>query len=74
VDNVLSGADNGSVVLLHDGLPGTLAAVPQIITALKNEGLAPGKIVPSSTPAPGFYDATNNTYDSTANVSVVPFS
>lgn len=38
VERVVSHAKNGSVILMHEGKPHTLAALPQIIEKLKSEG------------------------------------
>lgn len=38
VSRVLKGTINGSVILLHDDYPETVAALPRIIAALKREG------------------------------------
>jgi peptidoglycan/xylan/chitin deacetylase (PgdA/CDA1 family) len=40
----------GGFVLMHDGYPNTLAAVPKIAAGLASRGLCAGRIVPSSTP------------------------
>ena len=38
VDRVLKGTFNGSVILLHDDYPETVAALPRILSALKRQG------------------------------------
>jgi peptidoglycan/xylan/chitin deacetylase (PgdA/CDA1 family) len=35
-----TGAMNGTIILLHDGVPATLVALPQIITTLQQHGYA----------------------------------
>ncbi|MER6913575.1 polysaccharide deacetylase family protein [Streptomyces sp. NPDC000594] len=40
----------GGIVLLHDGLPATLTAIPAIVRGLAERGLCPGRIVHSPTP------------------------
>lgn len=37
-------ASDGDVVLLHDGYPATVAAVPTVVRMLAERGLAPGRI------------------------------
>ena len=38
VNRILSRAENGSIILLHDDRPGTVTALPRIIAALKQDG------------------------------------
>lgn len=38
VDRIVSHAKDGSIILMHEGKPETLAALPQIIEKLKSEG------------------------------------
>lgn len=38
VDRVLRRVENGSIILLHDGQPATVAALPRILEALKRDG------------------------------------
>lgn len=40
----------GGIILMHDGLPTTLAAIPKIVQGLAERGLCPGRIVYSPTP------------------------
>lgn len=40
----------GGIILLHDGLQTTLAAIPKIVDGLAERGLCAGKIVRSATP------------------------
>lgn len=40
----------GGVVLLHDGYPNTIAAIPAIASGLASRGLCAGRIVPSTMP------------------------
>ena len=40
----------GGFILMHDGYPNTISAVPQIAAMLKSKGLCAGKIVTSTTP------------------------
>ncbi|MEY2468930.1 MAG: hypothetical protein QOF21_1628 [Actinomycetota bacterium] len=40
----------GGFVLMHDGYPNTIAAVPGIASGLAKRGLCAGRIVPSATP------------------------
>src|SRR5262249_42422468 len=47
---VLANVRDGSIILVHDGHPNTLTALPRIIAGLKAKGLAPGRILPSATP------------------------
>jgi len=37
-NRILSRVKNGSIILLHTGIKNTIAALPEILTALKNEG------------------------------------
>lgn len=52
----------GGFILMHDGYPNTIAAVPGIAAMLKARGLCAGKIVTSSTPTVAWegltFDAT----------------
>ena len=41
---------SGGFVLMHDGYPNTIAAVPAIAAGLAKRGLCAGRIVPSATP------------------------
>lgn len=43
-------AKAGDFVLMHDGYPNTISAIPQIAADLKARGLCAGKIVTSTTP------------------------
>jgi peptidoglycan/xylan/chitin deacetylase (PgdA/CDA1 family) len=38
----------GGIILMHDGFPNTVKAVPLILSGLASRGLRPGKIVPTS--------------------------
>jgi len=38
VNRVLRRVENGSIILLHDDLPATVAALPRILTALERDG------------------------------------
>jgi len=38
VDRIVRRTENGSILLLHDGNPATVEALPRILTALKREG------------------------------------
>ncbi|SCE38713.1 Polysaccharide deacetylase [Streptomyces sp. OspMP-M43] len=40
----------GGIILMHDGLPTTLAAIPKIVQGLAERGVCPGRIVYSPTP------------------------
>lgn len=52
----------GGFILMHDGYPNTITAVPQIAAMLKSKGLCAGKIVTSTTPTQAWeglsFDAT----------------
>ncbi|MBW4720660.1 polysaccharide deacetylase family protein [Saccharothrix obliqua] len=47
-----TGAEAGDVVLMHDGYPATVAAVPLIVRGLKDKGLCPGRILNGRAIAP----------------------
>ena len=40
----------GGIILLHEGYATTLAAIPQIVNGLADQGLCAGKVVPTETP------------------------
>jgi peptidoglycan/xylan/chitin deacetylase (PgdA/CDA1 family) len=56
VSGVLANVHDQSVVLMHDGHPNTLAAIPGILSGLRSMGLCPGKIVPDPTNADHQFD------------------
>jgi hypothetical protein len=43
-------AKPGDVILFHDGLANTLAALPVILAHFQSEGLLAGELIPSKTP------------------------
>ncbi|GAA4249342.1 polysaccharide deacetylase family protein [Dactylosporangium darangshiense] len=50
-DEIVAAADSltaGQVMLMHDGYPSTVAAVPHIVARLRERGLCPGMISPST--------------------------
>jgi len=49
VDNALE-VEPGGIILLHEGYATTLAAIPQIVNGLADQGLCAGKVVPTETP------------------------
>jgi peptidoglycan/xylan/chitin deacetylase (PgdA/CDA1 family) len=49
VRRALDGARAGSVVLFHDRMPNSVAAVPAVVDGLRTRGLCPGVIRPSAT-------------------------
>ncbi|MET7396513.1 polysaccharide deacetylase family protein [Dactylosporangium sp. NPDC005572] len=56
-DRIVAAADElepGGVLLMHDGYPATVAAVPRIVAGLRARGLEPGMICASSGRAVGF--------------------
>lgn len=40
VESILSGTESGSIIVMHDGKPGTLSALPQIVGRLRAKGLS----------------------------------
>ena len=48
VENLIKAAaavEDGGIILLHDGWPNTVAAIPAMVNDLRARGLCPGKIV-----------------------------
>jgi len=67
VSNVLANSHDQAIILMHDGYPNTLNAIPQIVAGLQAKGLCAGKIVPS-------WDAPiNNPWGYPMFVVVAPF-
>jgi peptidoglycan/xylan/chitin deacetylase (PgdA/CDA1 family) len=56
VSRFMATARDQAVILMHDGYPNTLAAIPQILAGMKSEGLCPGRIVPDPTNADNQFD------------------
>ena len=67
VDGALANAHDQAIILMHDGYPNTLAAIPQIAAGLTAKGLCPGKIVQS------WDNPINNLWGYPMYVNVVPF-
>jgi peptidoglycan/xylan/chitin deacetylase (PgdA/CDA1 family) len=67
VSGVLANSHDQSIILMHDGYPNTLAAIPQILAGLKTRGLCPGNIVQS------WDSPINNQWGFPMFVNVVPF-
>jgi peptidoglycan/xylan/chitin deacetylase (PgdA/CDA1 family) len=50
-DDIVAAAESltdGQIILLHDGYPATLSAIPRIVAALRSRGLHPGMISPTT--------------------------
>ena len=50
-ETVVEKARAGDLILLHDGLAGTVEAVPCLIRGLRERGLEPGRVVRSGKPS-----------------------
>jgi len=57
-------AENGDILLFHDGLQSTVDALPQILTDLTSRGICSGQIVPTATPRRAWveYDGDDRPY------------
>jgi peptidoglycan/xylan/chitin deacetylase (PgdA/CDA1 family) len=67
VNGALANAHDQAIILMHDGRPNTLAAIPQIAAGLRAKGLCSGKIVQS------WENPINNAWGYPMYVNVVPF-
>ena len=58
--NTLATVEDGDFVLMHDGYPNTIAAVPKIAALLKAKGLCDGRIAKSKTPVQAWENLSFN--------------